>query len=135
MYQNLGTFCAQFCTFCARFWYFCAKFVALCLLSLYTTKTFCTCRIIKDSLLKSVPNVKEEWAKALPGTLFAIRTSKHTSTGYSPFKLMCLREAIKPKSVDILDEMSEDDNNFEKKGAVNRRNTQRNPGKKRKEHR
>ena len=53
-------------------------------------------RTIQNSLLKVLEEKEEDWARALPGVLFAFRTSKQKSTGCSPFFLMYGRQARLP---------------------------------------
>lgn len=48
-----------------------------------------------------------EWPSILQGVLFAHRIAQHFSTGYSPFKILCQREAILPIDVDDTDDSSE----------------------------
>ena len=59
---------------------------------------------IQNMLLKYLDN-QEEWADILDSVLFAYRTSKHASTGYSPFFLLYGRQPKLP--VELLIENSE----------------------------
>ena len=42
---------------------------------------------------------KEDWVSVLDGVLFAYRTARHSSTGFSPFKLLYGREPKLPVDV------------------------------------
>ena len=55
-------------------------------------------RTIQDMMMKlfSDASLVDDWPKALPGILFALRTSKHASTKYSPFFLLYGREPKLP---------------------------------------
>lgn len=68
-------------------------------------------RTIKDCLVK-ILLAKKEWPNCVPGTLFAIRTSQHSSTGYSPFQMMYNRQAKLPIECHLqdVDSPSEADN-------------------------
>lgn len=57
-------------------------------------------RSIQCSLLKVLQEHQLEWPKALPGVLFAFRTSRQKSTGYSPFFLMYGRQARLPLEIE-----------------------------------
>ena len=46
--------------------------------------------------LEKLNNAEEEWKEHIESILFAYRTSKHHSTGFTPFKLMYGREARLP---------------------------------------
>ena len=59
-------------------------------------------RTIKEKLLKILSeDHKEEWVSALDGVLFAHRTAKHRSTGFSPFRLLYGREPKLPIDVTL----------------------------------
>lgn len=47
-------------------------------------------------MLKVLKGRQDSWPDALDGTLFAYRTSKHCSTGFTPFYLMYGRQATLP---------------------------------------
>lgn len=49
---------------------------------------------VQNSLRKSCAHPDEEWDLMLPTVLFAIRTSVHKATKYSPFELMFNRYII-----------------------------------------
>lgn len=53
-------------------------------------------RTVQGALLKVLENEQDRWPEALNGVLFAIRTSKHKSTGYSPFYMLYGRNAVIP---------------------------------------
>lgn len=57
-------------------------------------------RTIKNCLLKVLQNNVNKWPYILQGVLFAHRTAQHSSTGYSPFKMLYQREAILPIDID-----------------------------------
>ena len=56
-------------------------------------------RTIKNSLIKVFGNNVSKWPYIVEGVLFAHRVSKHSSTKYSPFKLVYNQEPVLP--VDI----------------------------------
>ena len=61
-----------------------------------------------DKLLKILSqDHKEEWVSALDGVLFAHRTAKHTSTGFSPFKLLYGREPKLPIDISLCSDVME----------------------------
>ena len=64
-------------------------------------------RTIKNSLIKVLGDKPAEWPFIVEGVLFAHRVSKHSSTKYSPFKLLYNREPVLP--VDIKYQLSEMD--------------------------
>ena len=49
---------------------------------------------VQSCLLKMVNEHQNNWDDFLDPILFAIRTSKHKSTGYTPFEMMFKRFAI-----------------------------------------
>jgi len=55
-----------------------------------------TTMTIQTSMLKIVQENQECWPQVLPGVLFAYRTSKQSSTGFSPFFLLYGRTAKLP---------------------------------------
>ena len=57
-------------------------------------------RTIQNSMLKILEEKQDQWPEALPGVVFADRTSKQKSTGYTPFYLMYGREARLPVDTD-----------------------------------
>ena len=44
-------------------------------------------QMIEDVIKKAMQN-QTDWAPMLPSVLFAIRTSKHCSTGFTPFRIL-----------------------------------------------
>ena len=58
-------------------------------------------RTIQTALLKTLKDSTEDWPNALPGVLFAYRTSVQKSTGYTPFFLLYGRNATLPIEVNI----------------------------------
>ena len=50
-------------------------------------------------LFRTFVDIPEDWKEHLPLLLYAYRTSVHSSTGFSPFTLMCGRQ---PKSLSFL---------------------------------
>jgi hypothetical protein len=57
-------------------------------------------RTIKQSLLKILEqDHKEDWPNVLDGVLFAHRTARHKSPGFSPYKLLYGREPVLPIDV------------------------------------
>ena len=64
-------------------------------------------RTIKNSLIKVLGDKPAEWPFIVEGVLFAHRVSIHSSTKYSPFKLLYNREPVLP--VDIKYQLSEMD--------------------------
>ena len=56
-------------------------------------------RTIKNSLVKILENNPRHWPYIMEGVLFAHRVSKHSSTKYSPFKLLYNREPVLPIDV------------------------------------
>ena len=69
----------------------------------------------EEKLLKILSeDHKEEWVLALDGVLFAHRTVKHRSTGFSPFKLLYGRDPKLPIDVtlcpDVLENVSDEFN-------------------------
>lgn len=67
----------------------------------------------KNGLLKVLKEHIEKWPEALPGVLFAHRTQKHRSTGYSPFFALFGQEPILPldlvKNIQELNDENPDD--------------------------
>lgn len=49
---------------------------------------------IQSCLLKIVNNHQNDWDDHLDSVLFAIRTSRHKSTGYTPFEIMFKRYVL-----------------------------------------
>lgn len=66
-------------------------------------------RTIQSSLLRVLSVNQDEWVKALPGVLFAYRTSVQKSTGYTPFFLMYGRQAKLPIECESLEVTESDD--------------------------
>ena len=56
-------------------------------------------RTIKNSLVKILEDNPRHWPYIMEGVLFAHRVSKHSSTKYSPFKLLYNREPVLPIDV------------------------------------
>jgi hypothetical protein len=56
-------------------------------------------RTLKDILLKLVNEKQNEWDIWIPQALLAYRSTKHSSTRFSPFTLMFGREARIPVSL------------------------------------
>ena len=56
-------------------------------------------RTIKTKLLKILGDQGERWVSCFEGVLFAHRTAKHASTGFSPFRLLYGREPKLPVDV------------------------------------
>ena len=56
-------------------------------------------RTIKNSLVKILEGNPRHWPYIMEGVLFAHRVSKHSSTKYSPFKLLYNREPVLPIDV------------------------------------
>lgn len=69
----------------------------------------------QNMLLKYLDN-QEQWADLLPSVLFAYRTSKHSSTGFSPFFLLFGRQPRLP--VDLMVENQPKDTSIEEKITV-----------------
>ena len=44
-------------------------------------------RMIED-VIKRAMQTQTDWAPMLPSVLFVIRTSKHSSTGFTPFRML-----------------------------------------------
>jgi hypothetical protein len=61
-------------------------------------------RTIKNSLVKILEDNPSHWPFIIEGVLFAHRVSKHSSTKYSPFKLLYNREPVLP--IDIKHKLS-----------------------------
>ena len=62
-------------------------------------------RTIKNSLVKVLEDNIAMWPSIIEGILFAHRVSRHTSTKYSPFMLLCNRELTDwCKNENLLDE-------------------------------
>lgn len=78
-------------------------------------------RTIKNCMLKVLQNNVQKWPSILQGILFAHRTAKHFSTGYSPFKILYQREAILPVDINHNDSSasSENDEEFEEENDLN----------------
>lgn len=53
-------------------------------------------RTIKNSLIKVLDSNPTDWPYVIEGVLFDHRVSKHASTKYSPFELLCNRKAVLP---------------------------------------
>ena len=64
-------------------------------------------RTIKNSLVKVLGDKPSDWPFIVEGVLFAHRVSKHSSTKFSPFKLLYNREPVLP--VDIKYQLSDMD--------------------------
>lgn len=58
--------------------------------------------------MKFVGENQDDWDNHLDATLFGYRTSKHRSTGYSPFLMLYHREAHLPVGPDPMVRCSED---------------------------
>jgi hypothetical protein len=52
------------------------------------------------ALTKVVSENQDDWDLQLDAVLFGIRTKKHASTGFSPFRLLYHREARLPSQMD-----------------------------------
>lgn len=78
-------------------------------------------RTIKNCFLKTLQENVLQWPYILQGVLFAHRTAKHSSTGYTPFKMLYQCDAILPidiyfnnvdESSEVIDnDMAKNDNN------------------------
>src|ERR1043165_479849 len=68
-------------------------------------------RTIGECIAKLVHNENKEWDQLLDATLFAYRTKKHKTTGFTPFYLMYGRQATLPLDLKI------PGNENEKKGS------------------
>ncbi|XP_065675438.1 uncharacterized protein LOC136091655 [Hydra vulgaris] len=53
-------------------------------------------RTIQGSMLKVLNGEQEKWPLSLDGILFAFRTTRHKSTGVTPFQIMYAREPVLP---------------------------------------
>ena len=72
-------------------------------------------RIIKNSPIRVLDSSPKQWLFIVEYVLFAHQVSKHASTRYVPFKLLCNREPVLP--IDIkhnLDEPLDPDEPFDK---------------------
>nr|XP_047146263.1 uncharacterized protein LOC124819105 [Hydra vulgaris] len=66
-------------------------------------------RTINNSLVKVLEGNLKMWPQIIEGILFAHRVSRHSSTNYSPFILMCNREPILP--IDVRHSLVKDESN------------------------
>ncbi|XP_047141221.1 uncharacterized protein LOC124816193 [Hydra vulgaris] len=53
-------------------------------------------RTIQGSMLKVLNGEQEKWPHSLDGILFAFQTTRHKSTGVTPFQVMYAREPVLP---------------------------------------
>jgi hypothetical protein len=60
-------------------------------------------RTIKNCLLKVLQENVLQWPYILQGVLFAHRTAQHSSTGYTPFKMLYQRDATLPIDINYDD--------------------------------
>ncbi|XP_072086973.1 uncharacterized protein [Arachis hypogaea] len=58
-------------------------------------------RVILQEIKKKLNNAKGEWAKLIPETLWSYNTTKQTTTGETPFKLLYGSEALIPVEVGV----------------------------------
>lgn len=56
-------------------------------------------RTIKTALLKVLQDHVKEWPNVIDGVLFAIRSTKQRSTGFSPFVMLYNRQPVLPLDV------------------------------------
>jgi len=56
---------------------------------------------VKNYLQKVLMEQSKEWPRCLEGVLFAHRSTKHSSTGYSPFYLVYGRHPVLPADVEF----------------------------------
>ena len=78
-------------------------------------------RSIEDIMKKSMIN-QEDWVDLLSSVLFAIRTSRHSSTGFLPFRMLYQKDPIMPfehadKLIHNDDEYDSDATEFYEPGA------------------
>jgi hypothetical protein len=67
-------------------------------------------RTIGECLAKLVADKEKEWDEYVESVLFAYRTMKHNTTGYTPFYLLYGRQAKLPIELRIPTELSDDKN-------------------------
>ena len=69
-------------------------------------------QIIEDMLRAYVPKTPSKWEQCLPILEFSYNSSKHTSTGYSPFMLMYGFKPCAPVDVTIHCDTLDSTHNF-----------------------
>src|SRR5215216_5852692 len=67
-------------------------------------------RTIGECLAKLIADKEKEWDEYVESVLFAYRTMKHNTTGYTPFYLLYGRQATLPIELKIPTELSDDKN-------------------------
>ena len=54
------------------------------------------CNQIIEECIKKIMVSQEDWELMLPSMLFALRISKHSSSGMSPYKVLYQRDPVLP---------------------------------------
>ena len=74
-------------------------------------------RTLCNSLAK-VKETNEDWDIHIPAVLFAYRTKRHATTGYTPFQLVYGRQAILPIETTIPVEQPKENTEVNLEGSI-----------------